>query len=181
MPSRKARARYRRAHHSSKTKGLEYDVEEARAEMNGDTVPVDWRGVPITEGCTLIYGAGVGRSVAMVEAVYEGKTTPSGRLWVRVVRRAYGSTGSAADLRVHIGADRVTVVDSLPASDTPTEDEKIRTDCHRRADYHRKRIAELTQPGWAASEATAEEVGYHQRQLRDIGRKLGELAKEGLK
>lgn len=30
--------------------------------------PLDWRGIPITPGALVIYGAPVGRSIAMVEA-----------------------------------------------------------------------------------------------------------------
>lgn len=83
--------------------------------------PRDWRGVPIVVGGTVIYGAPVGRSIAMVEGTVES-FTKSGRVNVRVVRRAYGY--SEMKQVVHVGQDRVTVVTAMPDPLMPTEAEK---------------------------------------------------------
>jgi hypothetical protein len=94
----------------------------------------DWRGTPIEPGGLVIYGAPVGRSIAMVEAtVAEPMLTPSGRIWLDVVRRAYGGYSDEVK-RVHVGADRLTVVDALPATARLTEQEK-----RDRADEQRQR------------------------------------------
>lgn len=86
--------------------------------------PVDWRGTPITPGALVIYGAPVGRSIALVEAtVADPMLTPSGRIWLDVIRRAYGGWGDSKR-RVHVGADRLTVVDILPPTTMPTDVEK---------------------------------------------------------
>lgn len=85
--------------------------------------PRDWRGTPIVVGATVIYGAPVSRSIAMVEGTVES-FTKSGRVNVRVVRRAYGYTWSDSKPVVHVGQDRLTVVTDLPTSLMPTEDEK---------------------------------------------------------
>lgn len=90
---------------------------------SGET-PVDWRGTPLTSGLTVIYGAPVGRSIAMVEGVTDG-FTPSGRVWIRIVRRAYGGGHVGQAERVHVGADRLTVVTLLPPTTVPTEQEEI--------------------------------------------------------
>ncbi len=108
---------------------------------------LDARGIPIAAGDTVIYGFGVGRSVAMAEGVVlaadpddldsGGGTvalTPSGRVWVRVVRRSYAS-GSKP--KVHVAADRLVVLKSyedfrgdmrpvLLPSELPTQDEEER-------------------------------------------------------
>ena len=88
------------------------------------TEPVDWRGTPITPGALVIYGAPVNRSIALVEAIVaDPMLTPSGRIWLEVQRRAYGGWGDGSR-RVHVGADRLTVVDSLPPTTRLTEQEK---------------------------------------------------------
>lgn len=97
--------------------------------------PTDWRGTPITPGRTVIYGAGVGRSIALVEATVEG-FTKSGRVNVRIVRRAYG--GASADV-VHVGADRLTIVDALPAAEVPTAAEEREQWRIQLAEYERNR------------------------------------------
>lgn len=92
------------------------------------TPPRDWRGTPITPGALVIYGAPVGRSIAMVEAIVAAPmTTPSGRIWLNVQRRAYGSSWAADGeqiRKVHVGADRLTVVGVLPPTLVLTEQEK---------------------------------------------------------
>jgi hypothetical protein len=102
----------------------------------------DARGIPITEGATCIYGAPVGRSIALVEGVIDG-FTPSGRVWVKVVRRAYGGWGTERASRVHVGADRLVIVDALPTSDLPTEEEAAERERLRLVDLYRTRLAEL--------------------------------------
>lgn len=79
----------------------------------------DWRGTPINIGDTVIYGAPVGRSIAMVEGIVDG-WTKSGRVNVRITRRAYGYAGKDV---VHVGADRLTIVEKLPDSALPTATE----------------------------------------------------------
>lgn len=92
--------------------------------MTSDT-PRDWRGIPITPGARVIYGAGVGRSIALVEGTVDTDTpfTKSGRVNVRVIRRAYGGGWYDPKPVVHVGRDRLTVVE-LPPSTEPTEAEK---------------------------------------------------------
>lgn len=71
----------------------------------------DARGVAIEEGDTVVYGAGVGRSVAMVTGAVDG-WTPSGRAWVRVDFRAYGGDSHTPE-RVHVDPTRMVVVREL--------------------------------------------------------------------
>lgn len=112
----------------------------------------DARGVEIAAGDTVIYGFGVGRSVAMAEGVvlaadHEGRhpwppedgwpvsLTPKGRVRVRVVRRSYSSGEKPV---VDIAPDRLVVLKevdgplqpgtpepcfALPISPLPTQDE----------------------------------------------------------
>lgn len=87
--------------------------------------PRDWRGVPIKVDSLCIYGAPVGRSIAMVEARVVG-FTKSGRVNVVPIRRAYGSSYSdnAAVKAVHVGQDRLTIVNELPEALLPTDVER---------------------------------------------------------
>lgn len=106
----------------------------------------DARGVEIRPGATVVYGFGVSRSVAMAEAVVERNgdgdvnTTPSGRVWLRIVRRSYAS---GEHERVHVAPDRMTVVDALPASPLPTQDEKRRDELISSIRRTKERIKEL--------------------------------------
>lgn len=85
------------------------------------TGPADWRGTPITPGALVIYGGPVGRSIQMVEAIVsDPMLTKSGRIWLNIVRRAFHDD---TDGRVHVGADRLTVVTALPPSPLPTATE----------------------------------------------------------
>lgn len=87
----------------------------------------DARGVEISPGDTVIYGFGVGRSVAMAEGVvlaadHEGQhpwppedgwpvsLTPKGRVRIRVVRRSYSSGEKPV---VDIAPDRLVVLKPL--------------------------------------------------------------------
>lgn len=83
--------------------------------------PRDWRGIPITPGALVIYGAPIGRSIELVEAYVDPDEpfTKSGRVWLRVVRRAATATYRNTE-RVHVGADRLTVVPDLAPSAAPT-------------------------------------------------------------
>lgn len=82
--------------------------------------PEDWRGAPIIEGRTVVYGAGVGRSIQMVEGTVDG-FTKKGRVRIRITRRSY--TSGTREV-VDVGPDRLTVVWELPPSDQPTQGEK---------------------------------------------------------
>lgn len=87
-------------------------------------LPTDWRGTPITPGARVIYGAPVGRSITMVEAIVaHPMLSPSGRIWLSVQRRAYGAHGDSKAM-VHVGANRLTVVTVLPPTTRLTEREK---------------------------------------------------------
>lgn len=104
--------------------------------MTETEIVKDWRGTPIVAGALVIYGAPVGRSIAMVEAEVVG-FTKSGRVNVRVRHRAYGGWGMGKDV-VHVGPDRLTIVSDLPPTDLPLE-----TDKHaeaRAVEAERKRI-----------------------------------------
>jgi hypothetical protein len=78
----------------------------------------------------------------MVEGIVDG-FTPSGRVWVRVTRRAYGSGGIERAPRVHLGADRLTIVTELPASSAPTNAEAADAARQWAIERARSRIAEL--------------------------------------
>lgn len=80
----------------------------------------DWRGTVIEPGQTVIYGSPVGRSIQLVEGEVDG-FTKSGRVRVRVIRRSY-TTGSKEV--VDVGADRLTIVESLPPTSNPTQAEE---------------------------------------------------------
>lgn len=141
--------------------------------------PRDWRGVEIKEGALLVYGAGVGQSVAMVEATFTGRVSATGRLWVRVVRRSYGGGWSSAKAEVHIGADRVTVVGSLPHSDVPLEDANVLDSINNSLRYHTKELGDSLQRGeprpdshWTTHE---DEVAHHETELAKLYIKRKEL------
>jgi len=105
----------------------------------------DWRGTPIEPGALVIYGAPVGRSIAMVEAtVANPMLTPSGRIWLDVVRRSYGHVGTEVG-RVHVGADRLTVVSLLPPSDLPTAADLAAEALARREEWERKQAAAVAE------------------------------------
>ncbi|MFE7624271.1 hypothetical protein [Streptomyces sp. NPDC057509] len=106
----------------------------------------DARGVDIIEGATCIYGALVGRSIALVEGVIDG-FTPSGRVWVKVVRRAYGGGWADGKERVHVGADRLVIVAALPDCDLPTEREVREQHRQETVVRYKERIAELEAGG----------------------------------
>ncbi|MFF1684484.1 MULTISPECIES: hypothetical protein [unclassified Streptomyces] len=106
----------------------------------------DARGIEVKEGASCIYGAPVGRSIALVEGVIDG-FTPSGRVWVRIVRRAYGGGWSNSKDRVHVGSDRLVIVDSLPESDLPTNEETVAGRRKEAVEQHRRTIVDLEAGG----------------------------------
>jgi hypothetical protein len=121
--------------------------------------------VDIVEGASCIYGAPVGRSIALVEGVVDGFTA-SGRVWVRIVRRAYGGGWSDSKDRVHVGPDRLVIVDALPACDLPTDAEKA---VERRKDSiarFRERRDELE--AGAESRGSWDTVEYLTERLADL-------------
>lgn len=123
----------------------------------------DARGVPVTVGATCIYGAPVGRSIALVEGVIDG-FTPSGRVWVKVVRRAYGGGWSTDAKRVHVGADRLVIVDALPVCDLPTAAEKSEAERLRLIKMYRADIVHAEAGGeLAAYWSSREEALAHYR------------------
>lgn len=137
----------------------------------------DWRGTPIVEGSLLVYGAGVGRSIELVEAVYTGELTETGRLWVRVWRRSYSGGGTGCKTRVHIGADRVTVVQGLADSDLPTEDERIIQSLKRSIQWRREELDALTDETRPLSyfDSIDEQRASWTSELRKQERKLADL------
>lgn len=101
----------------------------------------DWRGVTIKEGQTVIYGAPVGRSIALVEAVVDG-FTDSGRVWLKVKHRAYGDWGDSAP-RVHVGHDRLTIIDSLPPTTLPDQGPKKKAEAKKKVARYTQALADL--------------------------------------
>lgn len=142
----------------------------------------DARGVMINPGDTVIYGFGVGRSIAMAEGVVLGEReyhldeyrpltvslTGSGRVRIRVIRRSYSSGEKPV---VDIAPDRLVVLkqaytaDSmvseafLPDSPLPTQDQanvaKLWGEIKRSTD----RLRELG----SGSELTEWEIGHATR------------------
>ncbi|MFB7823847.1 hypothetical protein [Streptomyces hydrogenans] len=111
----------------------------------------DARGVEIEVGATCVYGAGVGRSIALVEAVVDG-FTDTGRVWLKVVRRSYGDTtwGTPRE-RVHVGPDRLVIVDALPACELPTDVEKAEERKREEIVRYRELIARVEAGGEIAA------------------------------
>lgn len=124
-------------------------AEQAEAVETAPAEPIkDWRGTPIDVGATAIYGAPVGRSIALVEAVVDG-FTDSGRVWLLVKHRAYGGWSSSARPRVHVGPDRLTIVTALPPTDLPLEGDKGREIATRSLERHTQLLTDLERGGHA--------------------------------
>ncbi|MGW6949009.1 hypothetical protein ACWGHD_19045 [Streptomyces xanthophaeus] len=134
------------------------------------TDATDARGVPITVGATCIYGAAVGRSIALVEGVIDGYTA-SGRVWVKVVRRAYGGSGIDRAERVHVGADRLVIVDALPACELPTQAEVLVRERRDLRERYRRYIEDVEAggplPSWARGDRE-EALRYYRERLTDL-------------
>lgn len=130
----------------------------------------DARGVDITEGALCIYGAPVGRSIALVEGVIDGFTA-SGRVWVKVVRRAYGGGWEGGKDRVHVGPDRLVIVDALPDCTLPTDAETREESRQENIAHYRERIAELEAGGEVPSYLGTrdEALVWYRERLADRG------------
>jgi len=135
----------------------------------------DARGVEITAGDTVIYGFGVGRSVAMAEGIVlqsptratgQPSVTATGRIRIRVVRRSYGGGEKPV---VDLAPDRVVVlkpgfnnegsdydpdIPTLPPSPLPTQDEGNTAELIKLIKLRETRLAELEAgnelEGWEA-------------------------------
>jgi hypothetical protein len=129
----------------------------------------DARGIPVTVGATCVYGAPVGRSIALVEGVIDG-FTPSGRVWVKIVRRAYGGGWATDAKRVHVGADRLVIVDALPTCDLPTAEEKSEAERLRLIERYRADIAHAEGGGDVASywSSRDEALTYYRERLAKL-------------
>lgn len=150
-----------------------------------DDTPTDWRGTPITPHATVIYGAGVGRSIEMVEAIVEPQPggpsrphlTASGDVWLRVIHRSYQAPSTT---RTRVGADRLTVVTALPATDLPLASQVIIDTANRSIARHIELMAEAEaetdrpardefgRPTWTVTE----EITYHKKEIRKEQRKI---------
>lgn len=134
---------------------------------------VDARGVEISPGDVALYGFGVGRSIAMAEAVVLGETdgppkqhmrhdrvslTPSGRVRLRVVRRSYDSGTKPI---VDVAPDRLVVLKeewtglanlmtrpSLPPSPLPTQDDEARVSIQRMIDLYVEHLRKTVAPDY---------------------------------
>lgn len=140
----------------------------------------DARGVPLKPGAHIVYGFGVGRSVAMAEGVIEEadgdvSLTPSGRVWVRIVRRSYSS---GRDPRVHVAPDRLVVVQALPPSPLPTQAQDNVAEWELRRDRYRVRLTALAEgeplADWEERYPREEIVGDYGRWLVEAERNLSE-------
>lgn len=100
----------------------------------------DWRGTPIVPGAPVIYAASVGRSTTLVEGEVVG-FTKSGRVNVRVIRRSYGHAWVDSKDVVHVGHDRLLVInpDTLPPTTLPTQREGVAIQQARYAERERIR------------------------------------------
>lgn len=123
----------------------------------------DARGADIKDGDTVVYGFGVGRSVAMAEGIFTGEVSPSGRLWIEIVRRSYGGGYLDSKSRVHVAADRLVVVTGLPPTDMPTQAEKMATDRAVAIRRYRQVIARLEADG-----ADPGEIEWYQKRLKGL-------------
>lgn len=121
--------------------------------MTEDETPRDWRGTEIKIGSPVIYGGPVGRSIQLVEGEVVGFSR-TGRVNVKVIRRAYSKAWSGDKRVVHVGQDRLIVVnpDGLPPTTLPTWGEAI-DEADRVAEERARRQGTHTGPIW-------EEVPY---------------------
>ncbi|MEU3052240.1 hypothetical protein [Streptomyces griseus] len=155
---------------------------------------LDARGVEIAPGDTVIYGFGVGRSVAMAEAVVVNamgdygstvSTTASGRVRVRVTRRSYGGGEKPV---VDIAPDRLVVLKAyphpeiiggapyLPPSPLPTQAEEERKKIETRIESYVADLRATEIPWWGQSFDTLDEFhAYAAKQLAKHRRKLKAL------
>lgn len=99
---------------------------DKRTEEEKIADPRDWRGTPILVGSPVIYGGPVGRSIQLVEAEVVG-FSKTGRVNVKIVRRAYSRAWPSDKRIVHVGQDRLVVVksDGLPPTTLPTWEQEM--------------------------------------------------------
>lgn len=134
----------------------------------------DWRGTEITEGALVIYGSGVGRSIQMNEAVVISPSSGSGNgVKLRIVRRSYSS---GTQPLVTVGADRLTVVESLAPCDLPTQDEKALESHKRSLEWSIKGLAEAREGNQASYwESQENAIKYYERQIKAVTKKIAAL------
>lgn len=99
---------------------------DGRTEAEKIADPRDWRGTKIEIGSPVIYGAPLGRSIQLVEGEVVG-FSKTGRVNVRIVRRAVSHAWGGNREVVHVGQDRLIVIrpDSLPPTGLPTWGDKL--------------------------------------------------------
>jgi hypothetical protein len=114
----------------------------------------------------------------MAEGIVEEKDgdislTPSGRVWVQVVRRSY-SSGTKG--RVHLDADRMVVVDALPASPLPTQLEGNVTKWQEQRERYLTRLAALAEggplEGWEVQYPREEVIEDYGKWLSGVEKRL---------
>jgi hypothetical protein len=156
---------------------------------------LDARGVLIAAGETVIFGFGVGRCIAMAEAVVlpeeEGFPYPSqtktGRIRLRVVRRSHYSGEKPV---VDVAPDRLVVLKPctygndepfLPPSPLPTQFEGARAKIEASIARSTEALRETRAPHWWVRGDTSEDLAlaeyheWHTDQLKKLRRKLREL------
>jgi hypothetical protein len=157
---------------------------------------LDARGVEIEPGDVCLYGFGVGRSVAMAEAVVLGahadhkacqppcldevSLTPSGRVRLRVIRRSYASGEKPV---VDVAPDRLVVLKPslrspatviLPPSPLPTQDEEARAEIEKAMAWHTAGLRATVAPaywGQDMPDASPEIIlaNYHAYCVKQLG------------
>lgn len=153
------------------------------------TNPYDWRGTPITPGATVIYGAGVGRSIELVEATvlpepgspHKAHLAANGEVWLRLVRRSYQTPSTD---RVRVGPDRLTVVTELPPTTVPTAQQVIRQRAEMNITTYQARIDAAraeTEPRPLRNTrghllmTAAEEIAYYEKEITTMRKRLTKL------
>ena len=123
--------------------------------------PRDWRGTVIEIGSPVIYGGPVGRSIQLVEGEVVG-FTKAGRVNIKVVRRAYSKAYYGDKRVVHVGMDRLVVLnpDSLPPTALPTWEEAIDASAAKR-DERDRLSATHTWPPEVWEDVSYGKVTYH--------------------
>ena len=162
----------------------------------------DARGVEIEAGDTVIWGFGVGRSVAMAEGVVVGcdcndrdcrsgvergvSLTASGRVRIRVVRR---SCDSGEKPVVDVAPDRFIVLKdwdggrpALPPSPLPTQADEALVKIGKSVEYHTECLRATVAPDYWVRDSNGDEdaalveyLAYHNNQLAIERRKLRAL------
>ncbi len=134
----------------------------------------DWRGTPINIGDICIYGAPVGRSIAMVQAIVDG-FTESGRVWLKVKHRSYGGGWSDSKNRVHVGADRLTIVLALPPTELPDEDEKTIESLKKSIQWKEELLDEISRGEKSAIKDGFDRHAYYLKEVIKDKKKLDKL------